>query len=81
MIYIILSSIFTNIYINLDKKHLNEDQENEDEDEDEEETISSRFVRVLLLHILKGYEAKSNSVRLRCCQIIALSISCLGEIE
>ncbi|CAO3652827.1 unnamed protein product [Cunninghamella echinulata] len=57
------------------------EQENEDEDEDEEETISSRFVRVLLLHILKGYEAKSNSVRLRCCQIIALSISCLGEID
>jgi condensin complex subunit 3 len=45
------------------------------------ETISSRFVRVLMEHILRGLTAKALAVRLRCCQIIALSVSCLGELE
>ncbi|SAM01599.1 hypothetical protein [Absidia glauca] len=45
------------------------------------ETISSRFVRVLMEHILRGLTAKALAVRLRCCQIIALSVSCLGELD
>ncbi|KAI8072616.1 nuclear condensing complex subunit [Gongronella butleri] len=56
--------------------------ESEAMDEDEVvETLSTRFVRMLLMHILKGHNAKSNSVRLRCCQIVALSMSCLNELD
>ncbi|KAI9245790.1 nuclear condensing complex subunit [Helicostylum pulchrum] len=53
----------------------------EDDDEDDEETISSRFVGSLLRHLLKGFTAKGIFVRTRCCQIIALSISSMGEID
>ncbi|KAI7850196.1 nuclear condensing complex subunit [Circinella umbellata] len=52
----------------------------EDEDEDDE-TISSRFIEYMLRHLLRGLPAKTKSVRLRCCQIIANSINSLGEID
>ncbi|KAI8334445.1 nuclear condensing complex subunit [Chlamydoabsidia padenii] len=55
--------------------------DNPDDMEDDLETISSRFVRALMVHILKGLTAKATPVRLRCCQIIALSVSCLGELD
>ncbi|KAI8986589.1 nuclear condensing complex subunit [Pilobolus umbonatus] len=58
-----------------------ESVEEEDVEEEEYETISSRFVEKLLRHLLRGFKAKSVSVRLRCCQIIALSISSMGEID
>ncbi|ORX63182.1 hypothetical protein DM01DRAFT_1331258 [Hesseltinella vesiculosa] len=56
-------------------------QDDDPMDEDMPETMSSRFVRVLMTYILKGHTAKSQTVRLRCCQIIALSVSCLGELD
>ncbi|GAA5817114.1 hypothetical protein MFLAVUS_010654 [Mucor flavus] len=73
-----------------DEEEQMEEEENEEEDdsmeededdEDDEETISSRFVGSLLRHLLKGFTAKANFVRTRCCQIIALSISSMGEID
>jgi condensin complex subunit 3 len=53
----------------------------EENEEDEMETVSSRFVEQLLRHLLRGFPAEKLSVRTRCCQIIALSISSMGEIE
>lgn len=64
-----------------------EEDENEDMDEDEEDddeiidTVSGTFVEKLLRHLLRGFNAKGIYVRTRCCQIIALSISSIGEIE
>lgn len=53
----------------------------EEDDEDEIETVSSRFVESLLRHLLRGFTAKRIAVRIRCCQIVALSIGSMGEIE
>ncbi|KAI8100193.1 nuclear condensing complex subunit [Halteromyces radiatus] len=71
-------------FLQYTQKQDNDGQEDDSEDEtqdDVQETISSRFARILMVHILKGLNAKSLNVRLRCCQIIALSVSCLGEID
>ncbi|KAF7725065.1 hypothetical protein EC973_000472 [Apophysomyces ossiformis] len=65
----------------LDSKDEDEEEKSEDMEEDLEETLSSRFVEFLMRHLLKGLVAKSKSVRFRCCQIIALSINSLGEID
>lgn len=51
------------------------------DDEDEAETISSRFIEKLLRHLLRGFSAKKLFVRIRCCNIVAMSISSMGEIE
>jgi hypothetical protein len=56
-------------------------EEMQEDDEEVIDTISSRFVEFLLTHLLKGITVKDKAVRLRCCQIIALSINSLGEIE
>jgi Mg-chelatase subunit ChlI len=76
-----------------DKENEEEEEEEEEEpvdlnsleaDEDdmnEMETVSSRFVEFLLRHLLRGFTAKTSAVRIRSCQIIALSISSMGEIE
>lgn len=53
----------------------------QDDSEEVIETVSSRFVEFLLNHLLRGITVKDKAVRLRCCQIIALSINSLGEIE
>lgn len=55
--------------------------EGEEDQEEGYETVGSRFVEILLRHLLRGFTAKRSSVRLRCCQIVALSISSMGEIE
>ncbi|CEI97651.1 hypothetical protein RMCBS344292_11781 [Rhizopus microsporus] len=55
--------------------------EGEEDQEEGYETVGSRFVETLLRHLLRGFTAKRSSVRLRCCQIVALSISSMGEIE
>ncbi|KAG2178793.1 hypothetical protein INT43_001639 [Umbelopsis isabellina] len=62
----------------IDAKDTDEMQE---DDEEVIDTISSRFVEFLLTHLLKGITVKDKAVRLRCCQIIALSINSLGEID
>ncbi|CAM0139960.1 unnamed protein product [Umbelopsis sp. WA50703] len=56
-------------------------EEMQEDDEEVIDTISSRFVEFLLTHLLKGITVKDKAVRLRCCQIIALSINSLGEID
>jgi condensin complex subunit 3 len=60
-------------------------EENTDEDEDDEdeehETLTSRFVESLLRHLFQGFADSKASIRIRCCQIIALSISSMGELE
>jgi condensin complex subunit 3 len=53
----------------------------QDDSEEVVESISSRFVEFLLTHLLRGITVRDKAVRLRCCQIIALSINSLGEIE
>lgn len=51
------------------------------DDEDEAETVSSRFIEKMLRHLLRGFNAKKLFVRIRCCNIVAMSISSMGEIE
>ncbi|KAF9914395.1 hypothetical protein BX616_008397 [Lobosporangium transversale] len=51
------------------------------EDEEGAEGISSRFVEYLMHHLLKGVRVKEKLVRLRSCQLIALSINSLGAID
>lgn len=45
------------------------------------ETITSRCVERFLRYLFRGFKDKKVSVRLRCCQILALSISGVGELE
>ncbi|KAI7876242.1 hypothetical protein K492DRAFT_167295 [Lichtheimia hyalospora FSU 10163] len=58
-----------------------DEQDQDDNDNEENEYLSARFVEHLLRHLLRGTQAKHKPVRLRCCQIIALSINSLGEID
>ena len=51
------------------------------EDEEGAEGISSRFVEYLMHHLLKGVRVKEKQVRLRSCQLIALSTNSLGAME
>ncbi|KAF9570700.1 hypothetical protein EC968_001484 [Mortierella alpina] len=59
------------------------DMANEATNEEEEgaEGISSRFVEYLMHHLLKGVRVKEKLVRLRSCQLIALSTNSLGAID
>lgn len=62
------------------------EQEDEDDEEDDHEdqsyeTITSRFVERLLKYLFQGFSDARASVRVRCCQIIALCISSMGELE
>lgn len=59
----------------------NNDKLEEDEEEGEYETVTSRFVESLLRHLFQGFADAKVNVRIRCCQIIALSISSMGELE
>ncbi|OAC99558.1 hypothetical protein MUCCIDRAFT_148598 [Mucor lusitanicus CBS 277.49] len=45
------------------------------------ETITSRFVERLLKYLFQGFSDARASVRVRCCQIIALCISSMGELD
>ncbi|KAG0045609.1 hypothetical protein BGZ83_009210 [Gryganskiella cystojenkinii] len=45
------------------------------------EGISSRFVENLMHHLLKGVRVKEKLVRIRCCQLIALSTNSLGAMD
>lgn len=53
----------------------------EDEEETEESLAAGRFVEMFLRHLLQGIDAKEKNVRLRVCQLIALAMNSLGEIE
>ncbi|KIO22870.1 hypothetical protein M407DRAFT_15642 [Tulasnella calospora MUT 4182] len=48
---------------------------------DEDETTASRFVALLVKHLLRGFQAKDKNVRLRVLQCIAEMISSVGEME
>ncbi|KAF9370014.1 hypothetical protein CPB97_003086, partial [Podila verticillata] len=50
-------------------------------EEEEGEGISSRFVEHLMRHLLKGVRVKEKQVRLRSCQLIALSTNSLGAMD
>ncbi|PWN36390.1 uncharacterized protein FA14DRAFT_146761 [Meira miltonrushii] len=54
------------------------DSEEEDEDAD---TPATRFVTILIRHLLRGFGAKNKNVRLRCCQTIALLINGLESLD
>ncbi|CAO3654330.1 unnamed protein product [Mucor fragilis] len=61
-------------------------QEDEDDEEDDHEdqayeTITSRFVERLLKYLFQGFSDARATVRVRCCQIIALCISSMGELD
>ncbi|KAI9502936.1 chromosome condensation complex Condensin, subunit G [Coemansia spiralis] len=56
-----------------------EDKHN-DSDENTD-TVSSRFVELLIRYLLQGFQAKEKLTRLRCCQIVAMSVTSLGEID
>ncbi|KAI8324774.1 hypothetical protein GQ54DRAFT_295938 [Martensiomyces pterosporus] len=49
--------------------------------EEGQDTASSRFVELLIRYLLQGFQAKEKNARLRCCQIVAMSVTCLGEID
>ncbi|KAG0368508.1 nuclear condensing complex subunit [Gamsiella multidivaricata] len=52
-----------------------------EDDEEGAEGISSRFVEYLMHHLLKGVRVKEKQVRLRSCQLIALSTNSLGAMD
>ncbi|KAJ2696960.1 chromosome condensation complex Condensin, subunit G [Coemansia sp. IMI 209128] len=45
------------------------------------DTVSSRFVELLIKYLLQGFQAKEKLTRMRCCQIVAMSVTSLGEID
>lgn len=53
----------------------------DDDDDDDEDTPATRFVAILLKHLLRGFVAKDKNVRLRCCQTVALLINGLESID
>jgi len=58
-----------------------ETEEGEEAEETEESLAAGRFVEMFLRHLLRGIDAKEKFVRLRVCQLIALAMNSLGEIE
>lgn len=52
-----------------------------DEDDEEADTPATRFVTILIRHLLRGFGAKNKNVRLRCCQTIALLINGLESLD
>ena len=58
-----------------------EGEEGEEVEETEESLAAGRFVEMFLRHLLRGIDAKEKNVRLRVCQLIALAMNSLGEIE
>lgn len=54
----------------------------EDPDADEEgDTSATRFVTIMIKHIIKGLRAKNKNVRLRACQLVALLVSGLESMD
>ncbi|KAG0233361.1 nuclear condensing complex subunit [Mortierella sp. GBAus27b] len=51
------------------------------EDEEAAEGISSRFVEHLMRHLFKGVRVKEKQVRIRSCQLLALSTNSLGAMD
>ncbi|UZJ54809.1 hypothetical protein CBS101457_004129 [Exobasidium rhododendri] len=58
-----------------------EEEDEEDDEDEEEDTPATRFVVILLKHLMRGFGAKDKNVRLRCCQAVALLISGLESID
>ncbi|WFD18733.1 chromosome condensation complex Condensin, subunit G [Malassezia caprae] len=50
-------------------------------DEHEDDTPATRFVAILLKHLLKGFQAKDKNVRLRCCTCVALLINSMDSLD
>ena len=57
------------------------EEEGEEVEETEESLAAGRFVEMFLRHLLRGIDAKEKFVRLRVCQLIALAMNSMGEIE
>lgn len=47
----------------------------------EDDTPATRFVAILLKHLLKGFQAKDKNVRLRCCTCVALLINSMDSLD
>ncbi|KAJ2378443.1 chromosome condensation complex Condensin, subunit G [Coemansia sp. RSA 2607] len=52
-----------------------------DDDEEESDTVTSRFAETLIKYLLQGFQAKEKMTRVRCCQIVAMSVTNLGAID
>lgn len=50
-------------------------------DDHEDDTPATRFVAILLKHLLKGFQAKDKNVRLRCCTCVALLINSMDSLD
>lgn len=50
-------------------------------EEDQEETTTSRFIAVLLQHLLRGFIAKDKNVRYRVVQCVAETMASTPELE
>jgi hypothetical protein len=57
------------------------DDEDDEAEETEEIAAASQFVETVLKYLLQGIDVKEKFVRLRVCQLIALAMNSLGEIE
>ncbi|KAJ1648373.1 chromosome condensation complex Condensin, subunit G [Coemansia erecta] len=53
----------------------------DDDEEDADDTMTSRFAETLIRYLLQGFQAKEKMTRMRCCQIVAMSITNLGAID
>ncbi|CCU99678.1 unnamed protein product [Malassezia sympodialis ATCC 42132] len=47
----------------------------------EDDTPATRFVAILLKHLLKGFQSKDKNVRLRCCTCVALLINSMDSVD
>jgi len=50
-------------------------------DEEENETFINRFIYSLINYLLKGISSSNKIVRFRVCQLIALSLDTVTEME
>ncbi|KAG8972407.1 hypothetical protein FRC05_010118 [Tulasnella sp. 425] len=57
------------------------EEKQKDGETDEEDTTASRFVALLVKHLLRGFQAKDKNVRLRVLQCVAEMISSVGEMD
>ncbi|WFD26291.1 chromosome condensation complex Condensin, subunit G [Malassezia nana] len=49
--------------------------------DEEDDTPGTRFVTILLKHLLKGFQAKDKHVRLRCCTCVTMLINSMESLD
>ncbi|KAG9019330.1 hypothetical protein FRB90_003736, partial [Tulasnella sp. 427] len=57
------------------------EEKGKDDAAEEDDTTASRFIALLVKHLLRGFQAKDKNVRLRVLQCIAEMMSSVGEMD